>query len=123
MEAEASGARMGVQIDDDGFIAESSVAAVAMVDCDGALRSPRIATVSPRRRRVAVQLPPPVSPSGSVSESTRPPLRPRRAVHWQRRRHSQLDDVGTRDGARAQPRRAWRAHGVSRRADPRGRAA
>ena len=57
MEAEASGARMGVQIDDDGFLAESSVAAVAMVDCDGALRSPRyrhsIASASSRRRPAA----------------------------------------------------------------------
>lgn len=40
MEAEARGADQGIQIGDDGLLAESSVATIAVVDARGVLRSP-----------------------------------------------------------------------------------
>ena len=40
MEAEALGADQGIQIGEDGFLAESSIATIAIVDAAGILRSP-----------------------------------------------------------------------------------
>ncbi|KAL1514438.1 hypothetical protein AB1Y20_003537 [Prymnesium parvum] len=40
MEAEAAGANLGIQIDEEGNLAESSVSAIGIVDTHGVLRSP-----------------------------------------------------------------------------------